>query len=190
MGHDPGGKVRHPLPTGMTGRAEFSACGRYRRTLFRSWGRDQLSFLNVEQAQGSVLFIGMNPSTADAYVDDPTIRREIGFAKSIGFLELVKCNIGDYRATNPRDLPTDGSACTAENLKAIEAEARLASLVIMAHGVPPAPLRLAAQQVTFMLTDLLGLNLFCFGKTKEGFPKHPLYLPAKSDLIPYEGAPK
>lgn len=185
MVHDPGGKVRLPLPFGMSGGADFSACGRYRRTLWRKWD-DMLA-----PREGYVLFIGMNPSTADADVDDPTIRREIGHARRWGFKHLVKCNIGDYRATDPRDLPAaPEAACTLDNLIAVERAALDASLIVMAHGVPPAPLLLAARQIAWMLTDLHSREVYCLGTTKGGFPKHPLYLRGDADLITYQGDPK
>ena len=188
MVHDPGGKVKLTLSSGVSGMAEFSACGRYRRTLYRAWSPP---LLGPKNRAGTVLFIGMNPSTADADHDDPTIRREIGFAKRWGYSFLSKCNIGDYRATDPRDIPSDPDiACTRENLRWIEAEATGAALIILAHGNPPPPLRLAAQRVYFALTDLLGLEVFCLGTTKEGWPKHPLYLPSDQPLIRYTGGPR
>ena len=55
--------------------AQFSLCKRYRYSLERSWNG----------GEGRVLFIGLNPSTADHKKDDPTIRRCVGFAKSWGF---------------------------------------------------------------------------------------------------------
>ena len=47
--------------------------------------------------------IGSNPSTADEKKDDPTIRREIGFAERLGFGGILKLNVGAFRATNPKD---------------------------------------------------------------------------------------
>ena len=69
--HDPGGKVRLVLPDGMRAGATF--CGPsncYRTLLWREWGDEGAPY---------ALWIGMNPSTADATVDDRTVRREIGF---------------------------------------------------------------------------------------------------------------
>lgn len=179
--HDPGGKVRLALPPGITGGAEFSDCGRYRRTLWRAWlgGR------------GEVLFIGMNPSTADAEVDDPTVRREIGFAQRWGFSRLIKCNLGDYRATHPRDLPrVPEEACTEANLEAIKTHAIYADLVVMAHGVPPAPLRETASIVAKMIREEAGQEMVCLGLTKEGFPKHPLYVRGDTSPIAYSAPPQ
>lgn len=182
MTHDPGGKIKTALPPGMAGGAEFSTCGRYRRALWRRW--DDL----LAHQGGYVLFIGMNPSMADADHNDPTITREIGFARRWGFRHLVKCNIGDYRATHPRDLPSDpAEACTQENLAAIEEKAKGAQRIVMAHGAPPAPLRLAAQQVFSMLSVSLERPVFCLGFTSGMWPRHPLYLPNAALLHRYRG---
>lgn len=175
--HDPGGKVRLSMLPGMGGGAEFSVCGKYRRYLRRDWA----------SVGKTILFIGMNPSTADAQVDDPTIRREIGFARRLGGARLAKCNIGDYRATHPRDLPSDPKeASTTENRARIMLAARDADIIVMAHGVPPDPLRQAAKDIATEITFAIGRPLHCLGLTKDGWPRHPLYLSKDARLIPYE----
>lgn len=179
MTHDPGGKVRLPMMKGITGGATFSECGRYRRTLWRRWG----------QSDGLALFIGMNPSTADGDVDDPTVRREILFAQRWGFNGLMKCNIGDYRATDPRHLPADpAAACTAANIEEIQRQARVADLIVMAHGVPPAPLLQPAREIPAII-ERLGQGMWCLGTTKAGWPRHPLYVKRDTPLTLYTGAP-
>ena len=74
--------------------AEISPCGLYRYSLTRKW----------EAWKGTVNFIMLNPSTADAQEDDPTIRRCIGFAKAWGYGGIVVTNLFAYRATNPKEL--------------------------------------------------------------------------------------
>jgi hypothetical protein len=76
--------------------AAISTCGRFRYALSRAWVPDPTRY---------VLFVGLNPSTADGMVEDPTIRRCIGFAKSWGFDGLWMGNLYAYRATDPRKLP-------------------------------------------------------------------------------------
>ncbi|KYB45746.1 hypothetical protein AB664_34185 [Brucella anthropi] len=66
--HDPGGKVRLKVKSEIRSDAIFSACGRYRRLLKREW--------DGAEKEGYVLWIGMNPSTADFNVDDPTVFKE------------------------------------------------------------------------------------------------------------------
>jgi hypothetical protein len=74
--------------------ATFSDCRKFRYTLTRVW----------DETKPIVAFIGLNPSTADESVDDPTIRRCIGFAKSWGYGGLLMLNLYAYRATKPADM--------------------------------------------------------------------------------------
>ena len=75
--------------------AFISPCERYRHALGRHWDNDK----------GFVLFIMLNPSTADAQQDDPTIRRCMDFAKRWGFGGIEACNLFDWRATDPKAVP-------------------------------------------------------------------------------------
>lgn len=176
MTHDPGGKVRLKLPPGVKGWATFSHCHRHRYALGRQIG-----------AGGPfALFCGMNPSTAEDDIDDPTIRREWLFAKRWGFSRYIKVNIGSYRATNPRDLPAaPDEACPPENIETIRALAAGAGVVVMAHGVLPRPLIVPGERITSaLIAD--GHKLFCLGKTKSSnSPRHPLYIRSDQPLEPY-----
>ena len=112
--HDPGGKVRLPLMAGVSGDATFSADGKYRQ-LMRRW---------TGPAFGDryILFIGMNPSTADATVNDPTCAREWTFAQREGYSAMAKANVGDYRATDPKMLLVPGVDAKAPEVDAIGLE--------------------------------------------------------------------
>ena len=76
---------------GIARGAHFSRCGRYRYALRRTF----------PAGQGTVLFVGLNPSTADAHVDDPTIRRCMGFAAAWGHRELWVANLFALRSPYP-----------------------------------------------------------------------------------------
>lgn len=78
----------------MTGSAILSPCGRYRLRLDRVTG----------DVGPVVAIIGVNPSTADASKDDPTIRKDIGFATRLGWSRIIKANLCGYRATDVREL--------------------------------------------------------------------------------------
>ncbi|WP_262027608.1 DUF1643 domain-containing protein [Microvirga sp. Mcv34] len=177
--HDPGGKVRLSLPCGVSGAGGFSDCGRYRQTLIREIGQ-------IGDARGPfVLFVGMNPSTADATVDDPTVRREWGFARRLGFSRYVKANVMDYRATDPKDLLAPGvEPRSAENLPEIVRLAKMAGLVVMAFGALPKPLRHYANETVSALREA-GVALHCLGYTADGSPRHPLYLRSDAPLLPF-----
>lgn len=175
--HDPGGKVRLRLQPGVIGKAYFSPCRRYRHQLIRQW---------VNADAPYALIIGMNPSTAEADVDDPTIRKEISYVRNILSLgALVKCNVMDYRATSPRDLLRTDAPCSRDNLGWITSSALAASKIIIAHGKLHKSLHRHARAVT---TALSGLDLWCFGTNGDGSPKHPLYLKGDTPLVRYAAA--
>lgn len=128
------------------------------------------------------LFVGMNPSTAEADVDDPTIRRDLEFCRAWGLRGYVKANVGDYRATKPKMLSAPGVvAVSPENIPIVLATAKRAERVVMAFGVPPKPLIAAAEQITHELVRA-GHELLCLGKTAAGWPRHTLYLLGETPL--------
>lgn len=152
--------------------ADLSPDGLYRYSLTRSW----------QNGGGRVVFIGLNPSTADATLDDPTIRRCVGFAQALGAGELVMLNLFAWRATDPSDLPVDlRVAVGPENDKTLVEETRGALYVIAAWG----SFRLAQGRATAVRALLSGVGLSCLKRTKDGSPGHPLYLPATCRPIPY-----
>jgi|SRR5690349_11377452 len=148
----------------MKGGAREDRTGRYRFTLWRA----------LPGGLGRVLFIMLNPSTAGARQDDPTIRRCIGFARAWGFARMDVVNLFALRATHPADLRRARDPVGAGNDRAIAAAARRADLVVAAWGVHGA---LAARDraVRALLADR---PLHCLGVTRAGHPRHPLYLPA------------
>lgn len=172
--HDPGGKSRLPMIAGIDGNAEFSPCGRYRLWLSRNWSMRRFS----DGRGGYALWIGMNPSVAEANVDDPTIRREMAFTKAMMIDIYVKCNVMDYRATDPKAL-LSVQPRSDQNLDCIVGLAKKADRVIAAWGALPKQLRRYADDV---VTALNGISLHCMGKTKDGSPRHPLYLPATARM--------
>lgn len=177
VAHDPGGKVRLRLGEGVRGDAVMSEDGRYRQ-LMRRWLGDTFP-------DRYILFIGMNPSTADATVDDPTCAREWTFARREGFSAMVKCNVGDYRATDPKMLVQPGIvAVSPANIPAIRQAANAAGRIVLCHGKLNKALAPAGRELVQALrTD--GLNLWCFGTNADGSPKHPLYLRADTQLVPF-----
>ena len=151
----------------MTGSAVLSDCQRYRYRLERIW----------DPQKPKILWIGMNPSTADAQYNDPTCTREINFSKDWGFGHYLKSNILDYRATFPKDLPDDPNQAASQTGRQHLLEmAQSADLVIAAWGKLPAKL---ANQGTIVaqLLNTHHIPLKCMGRNKDGSPKHPLYLP-------------
>ncbi len=140
-----------------------------------------------------LLSIGLNPSTATHLDDDNTIRKEKKFARAWGFDYYDKCNLFGLRSTDPRGLidrlDADGDP---DNILEIRRRARAADLVLAAWGGPYSPTKLArtvAARAAHVLTHLMqdGVRLHCLALTKDGIPRHPLYL--KDELKPVEWSP-
>jgi len=148
--------------------AQFSKCRRYRYALWRTW----------DENNGHVMFIGLNPSTADEKEDDPTIRRCIGYAKSWGFGGIYMLNIFAFRATKPRNLRDASDPIGSENDDYLKMYCDNSGLNIACWGTHGAFMNRGQSVI-----ELLGKNnLSCLGITKSGQPKHPLYL--KRDIKP------
>lgn len=135
---------------------------------------------------GSMLFIMLNPSIADADRDDPTIRRCRGFALRDRANKLRVVNLFAYRATDPRVLNAAAAAgrdiVGEENYPIIREQVLAATVVVCAwgtRGYTTAPLRRATERGVFVIQNALkeaGKIGYCLGRpTKEGMPRHPLY---------------
>jgi hypothetical protein len=148
----------------MTGRAAFSRCRRYRYALWREW----------DASLPMVLFVGLNPSTADARQNDPTIRRCIDFARRWGYGSLAVGNLFALRTPYPRVLKAAIDPVGLRNDWWLRKLGREASLVIAAWGADGA--FLARSESSLELFD----QLWCLGRTRSGEARHPLYLRADS----------
>ncbi|MDB5473074.1 MAG: hypothetical protein JWP99_377 [Devosia sp.] len=175
-GHDPGGRVRLRLMPGVNGDAVFT--DHEHRQLMRRWTGDSFP-------QRYIMFIGMNPSTADATVNDPTCAREWTFAQREGFSAMVKTNVGDYRATDPKMLLVPGVVAVSEaNLPTIRQAAAGAEKVVLCHGKLNRALVQAGRDIVSALRND-GIELWCFGTNADGSPKHPLYLRLDTPMIKF-----
>lgn len=174
--HNPGGKVRLQVDLAIQSNAHFSPCGRYRPWLTRVWDSDL----------SSIMFVGMNPSTADHTVDDPTVRKECHFAKSWGYGGLIKFNVMDYRATNPKQLLTPGLCVRSdENLTLLAQHLAAVDVVVAAWGNLAPSLRHYADDVISLLKNSR-VRVLCLGYNKDRSPKHPLYLKNTSQPMPFQ----
>jgi hypothetical protein len=179
-GHDPGGKARFALLPGMDGAAEFSTDRVYRYWLSRDWGFRRFS----DGREPFMLWIGMNPSTAEANVDDPTIRKELAFTRRMGFYRYIKVNVMDYRATSPRDL-LGVKPCSERNLETIAHFAERAAAIVACWGKLHKTLIPHADNARLTLA---GCPLNCLGTNNDGSPKHPLYLADSTKFQDYPTA--
>lgn len=154
---------------GVFNTATFSPCRKYRYTLWRRW------------ADGPYLMvIGLNPSTADEMRDDPTIRRCIGFAKYWGYHGLCMTNLFGYRATDPADMKACPEPIGEGNNQAIRECAKDAGFVLAAWGAHGSHLYRNES-----IVDLVQREIHCLGLTKEGHPRHPLYVRADQQPVIY-----
>lgn len=163
--------------------AVFSDDRRFRYTLTRDLVEPLVIGDEISEGDpNAVLFIGLNPSTADETQDDPTVRRMIGYASRWGYSRLVVCNIFGLRSTNPRALYRGdaGEVVGVDNDRHIVANAKAASLIVCAWGAHGKYL-LRGPLVAARLRSF-GLPLHALGLTKERQPRHPLYL--RGDLEP------
>lgn len=154
------------FPVRIGGSAGISPCGRYRYTLHRLWG---------EIGSPRVNFVMLNPSIADASLDDPTIRKCIGFARRWGFGGLTVTNLFAWRSTDPRGIGADPSHVGPENDGFIRAAATFSDRVVFAWGAQPGIARRAAA-VTAIVSGLGVVPHRIGPPTKDGHPCHPLML--------------
>ena len=148
--------------------AEFSPCRTWRYVLWRKW--DWQGFGN------QVMFVGLNPSTADESLDDPTIRRCVAFAKAWGYGGLLMMNVFAYRATNPKDMKKAVDPIGPGNDEAFCFRRSQVGLIVAAWGTHcPIEREIA-------VCRWIGKPIHCLGRTINGRPKHPLYLRADTKL--------
>ncbi len=163
------------------GGAIFDCTGAYRYRLWREW----------DAARPSVAFVMLNPSTADAEGDDPTIRRCIGFARTWGFGRLEVVNLFALRATDAVELRRHAEPVGPENDRHIRELVGGAAAVVAAWGCHGA-LSARADAVEALLPP----KIFELGRTIGGAPRHPLYvrrdavLQARNPVAAVRGGPQ
>lgn len=158
--------------------AIISDCGKYRYRLER----------HGLSGSGAVAWIMVNPSTADAKEDDPTIRRVVGFSERLGAGWAIVGNKFAYRATDVKELRTAQDPRGPENDAHLEAIMAAAPLVIVAWGplakLPPVLRR--RWRTVCQIADRTGTKLMCFGTAQDGQPRHPLMLAYDTPLIEWK----
>lgn len=174
-----------PMTDPMRG-AEFSEDRAYRYLLWCFWKRTR-----------HLLFLMLNPSVADETELDPTLRRCVGFAESLGYGGIVVVNLFALVSTDPKALlahedPVGDAKArrttlgrTVTNTGAVFDACRNADLVIAGWGAFPKA-KERAKEVLNIFRDC-AIKVHCLGTTKDGHPKHPLYLAADTRPVPYGG---
>ena len=154
--------------------ATISDCGKYRYNLTRTWA-----------AGKAVMFIGLNPSTANADEDDPTIRKCVNFADRWGYSSIVMTNLFAYRATDPKEMKKADDPVGPANDLFLEEESFGADLIVCAWGANGDYLQ-RDDSVVHLLKHQCGFDLKCLKLTKDGHPWHPLYVKYDTPLIEFK----
>jgi hypothetical protein len=171
------------------GEAHFSFDRVYRYALTRTW----------DERRPLGLIIGLNPSTADEDALDNTLRRCIRFANREGWGGFWMANLFALRATKPavmkkhpapvgeplHPVTPELPPTTVNDAWLLDLAGRCSPRIICAWGTDGGHL----DRDRAVLRLLEGFELRCFGTTAAGHPKHPLYLPKDTHLIPYAGRP-
>lgn len=139
--------------------AQFSACRKYRYVLWRTW----------DKSKPYALFIGLNPSTADEYNDDPTIRRCTNYSKGWGYGGLSMVNLFAYIATKPTDMMRASDPIGSNNDYWIATESKNAGVVIAAWG-NYGDFQNRSSNILRLLPSIK-----CLNQNRSGEPTHPLY---------------
>lgn len=155
--------------------ALLSPSGLYRYRLWRRWSPEP-----------AVLWIMLNPSTADAKTDDATIRRCMAYAQTWGFGAILVGNVFPYRATNPREL-LDADRDGVGNWLHIREMSAEAALIVCAWGSNP----LCGYARGNVVNNVHERPVRCLGLSPSGAPFHPLqrtrklHLPTVNELTPF-----
>lgn len=166
----------------VSGRAIFSACGLYRYTLERSWA----------SLPRYVLWLMLNPSTADAEKNDATIRRCLGYARAWGYTGILVGNLYAWRSTSPAGLlaaaAKGADIIGPENDRYVRGLVRRSSLVVCAWG-RSGPLTAAKFQVMQLFRPpreigVPDLHLLRMNANQE--PAHPLRLPKSLEPVRWD----
>jgi hypothetical protein len=156
------------------GAAVFSGGREHRYLLSRTW----------EPTRPTVVFVMLNPSTADAFALDPTVRRCAGFSQSWGAGSLIVANIFALRSTNPTALYAHPDPVGPLNDEALAALPGVSRTLVAAWGNHGA-LNGRGEAVRRVLNGEGLPALVCFGVTKKKFPRHPLFVPGVTVPVPY-----
>ena len=156
--------------------AVVSACGRYRYLLTRQVG----------PGSRTATFIMLNPSTADAANDDPTIRRCIGFSRQWGCDRLLVLNLFAFRATDPAVMKRAEDPVGPENrewfFRALSNSP--GCLAVCAWGVHGE--HWGQDRTVLGWLSEAGVTPVALGVTRDGHPRHPLYLPKRAEMVPLD----
>lgn len=167
------------LADGVVANATLSPCSTYRYALTRDWF--------PKTGKGHVLWVMLNPSTADADIDDPTVGRCQTFARRWEYDGVTVANLFALRSTDPRALRTHPDPVGPANDEVLGSLAAAAGVgfIVAAWGTGGG-LHGRSEYVANLLAAS-GRPVHCLGLTLGGYPRHPLYV--RADTPPIEWVP-
>jgi hypothetical protein len=164
--------LRQNIVAGIEYGAIFDVYGRYRYSLWRAWSA----------YHPRIVFVLLNPSTANGQKNDSTIRRCMGFARAWNFWSMEVVNLFAYRAMDYRKLFKVSDPVGEENNRFLMQAVERCSNVVVGWGT----------RGTLLGRDLQVMSLlagrkdaYCLGITKDGQPRHPLYVKGDTSLVPF-----
>ena len=156
--------------------AVFSEDGKYRYWLYRSWPDYQNS-----PPTECMVWLMLNPSKANAHRDDNTIVKCMKFSEKWGYNQIVILNLFAFVSTDSKLLHSTPEIIGPENDNYIS-KSCYGKKVVCAWGAHPKVRDRALDVLKLINKD----NVYCLGITKDGWPKHPLYIPYTANLMKYE----
>ena len=167
--------MRSPPPSAIKRSAQFDSTRQYRYRLDRHWNG----------ARPPISLIMLNPSRADHQQDDPTLRRCIGLAQAWHYGSLIVVNLFAYCTASPKVLNSVENPVGDRNDAFILQACEIGACIVLAwgnwgklHGRDRHVLNLLAPHRD---------RLYCLGTNRTGQPRHPLYMPRYTRLIPWTG---
>jgi len=164
-------------------KAVFTPDRKHRYALWREW--PDLLNRSSDTVPRFAMFIGLNPSTADETLDDPTIRRCIRFSKDWGFDAYCMTNLFAFRATDPNDMKAFSEPMGPENWEWIVDLGKQAGIVVAAWG-NHGEFQGRGPELVELLRDS-GIVIHALEVNQStGMPKHPLYIKATTQPKEYK----
>lgn len=166
-------------PSATTRGALFSPCRQYRYLLWRTW----------DASKPALCFIMLNPSTADAENNDPTVERCQRRAVTSGFGAVHVLNVFAFRTTDPEDMKKESDPVGPENdgyiaRAAASAKANGAQLVAAwGHHAQ----FMDREKHVLKIFRHFDVDLYCLGVTMAGYPRHPLYVGYETKPVIFKG---
>lgn len=149
----------------------FSSDRRHRYSLVHRW--------NPLFGERLILWIGLNPSTADEAQLDPTLTRIRTFSQREGFDGFWMANLFGLRTPYPKEMMADPDPVGAENDASLLAAADRCEKIVAAWGASG----VYQERADAVVRLFAGRKLWCLGTTQEGHPRHPLYVAGSQKLV-------